>query len=128
MVLLLLYKRSECLFYCVGYKQQQGLCHPDTRFLGFYTLNAANVKSCIARAKIIAAERKFLPKGTSYCKDIKIFENGVVISEIGVISEIEIITPISPITPIAPILMLIPSNYITRGISRPSHSEQPQFT
>ena len=60
-------------------------------FLGFYTLNAANVKSCIARAKIIAAERKFLPKGTSYCKDIKIFENGVVINEIGVISVISAI-------------------------------------
>ena len=106
MVLLLLYKRSECLFYCVGYKQQQGLCHPDTRFLGFYTLNAANVKSCIARAKIIAAERKFLPKGTSHCKDIKNFHKRRVISEIGVISVISVIGVIGVISAIKLLLHL----------------------
>jgi hypothetical protein len=49
--------------------------------------------------------------------------------EIGVISVISAIKiTITPISPITPILMLIPSNYITRGIFRPSHSEQPQFT
>ena len=62
-------------------------------------------------------------------KDIKNFLKRSVISEIGVISVISAIKiTITPISPITPILMLIPSNYITRGISRPAKHEKPQFT
>jgi hypothetical protein len=51
------------------------------------------------------------------------------INEIGVTSEISAIKiTITPISPITPILMLIPSNYITRGISRLAKCEKPQFT